>query len=208
MKKVILFALLFLPQFLIAQHVVILSVMQSPEFGFSISKQDTTILKGTSIILGTDLAVFGGSGEYSYHWSPAADLSDSTTLNPIASPTDTTIYLLTVTDKFGCSFSVNYTVNTRGPFVGIHMPTSRPEIEAVLFPNPNTGNFKVRLTGIPTKNIALSIFDNIGNLVKKQIVQDFTGDQTETFQVNLTSGVYTLFINTEKETVSRQFIIR
>ena len=42
--------------------------------------------------------VTGGTGPYTYHWSPAAGLNDSSTANPVASPTVTTTYFLTVTD--------------------------------------------------------------------------------------------------------------
>ena len=63
MKKLILILLIVFPQILYAQQVVILNVTQPPELGFSVSKQDTTIVRGSSITLGTDLVVFGGSGE-------------------------------------------------------------------------------------------------------------------------------------------------
>ncbi len=136
------FVLLFLPQLLIAQRVVILSVNQPPEFGFSVSKQDTTITKGNSVILGSGLVVSGGSGAYSYKWSPGTMLSDPLILHPVASPTDTTKYMLTVTDRNGCSFSVNYTVNVKTPNTKSDLVAARQNISAVLFPNPNEGDFK------------------------------------------------------------------
>ena len=207
MKKLILILLTVIPQFLFAQKVVTLSVNQPPEFGFSVSKQDTTIVKGRSVVLGTDLIVFGGSGEYEYSWSPAATLDNSTTINPLATPLDTTTYLLTVTDKFGCSFSVNYTVNARNPLVGNELLPSLQSLQAILFPNPNDGKFKVKLTGLPVEKIDLTIFDNTGKLVKRQTIHNFTGDHTETFRLNLVSGVYTLHIDSGIETLSRQFII-
>lgn len=206
MKKVLLLFFL-IPQLLFAQRIVILSVSQPPEFGFSVLKQDTTIVKDRSVILGTDLVVFGGSGEYKYIWSPANTLDDSTKINPLASPLDTTTYQLTVTDKFGCSFSVYYTVNTRNPIVSNDLLSSLQTLHAVLFPNPNDGKFKVKLTGVPADKIELTIIDNTGKVVKRQTIRNFTGDHTETLQLSLVSGIYTLHIDAGTEIFSRQFII-
>lgn len=43
----------------------------------------------------------GGNGTYSYMWSPAIGLSDPTISNPVATPTATTSYTVTVTDNCG-----------------------------------------------------------------------------------------------------------
>lgn len=207
MKKLILIMLTVIPQFLFAQKVLTLSVNQPPEFGFSVSKQDTTIVKGRSVVLGTDLIVFGGSGEYQYNWTPAATLSNSTVMHPVASPLDTTTYILTVTDEFGCSFSVNYTVNARNPLVSNELVSSLQTLQAILFPNPNDGKFKVKLTGIPSEKIELTIHDITGKIVKRQLIRNFNGEHTETLQLQLVSGVYSLHIDSDIETLSRQFII-
>jgi hypothetical protein len=54
-------------------------------------------------------SVTGGTAPYSYLWAPAATLSNSAILNPIASPTATTSYTLTV-NSVGCSGSDVMTV--------------------------------------------------------------------------------------------------
>jgi hypothetical protein len=206
MKKVLLLFVL-LPQLLLAQKIVKLSVVQPPEFGFSVAKTDTTIVKGRSVVLGTDLIVFGGSGEYLYSWSPQTTLNNATVLNPVATPTDTTTYILTVADENGCSFSIDYKVNVRNPMVGIEDADLPAGLEAVLFPNPNNGKFKVKLTGNPSEKIVLTIIDASGKIVKNQTIKNFTGEHTETVQVSLVSGIYTLKIESDSETLSRQFII-
>jgi hypothetical protein len=207
MKK-FMFAFIYLfPNLIFAQKIVVLTINQPPEFVFSVSKTDTTIIKGRSVVLETDLIVFGGSGEYKYNWSPAATLNDSTIIHPLATPSDTTIYKLTITDKYGCSFSVNYTVNTRNPLVGIESIPYQQNLQAILFPNPNNGKFKVSLTGVSSEKIELLIFDSTGKVVKKQTVRNFTGDHTEMIQLKLLSGIYTLHIDSGIETLSRQFII-
>ena len=207
MKTLILFLIFIIPLLSSAQKVVILSVNQPSEFGFSVSKQDTTIIEGNSVVLGTDIIVFGGSGEYQYRWSPAKTLDDSIIVNPVANPLDTTTYLLTVTDNFGCSFSLNYTVNVKTATSINQQFITSEKLNAVLYPNPNDGVFKVKLTGLPVEKIELTIFDNTGKLVKRQTILNFTGDHTEMLQLKLVSGIYTLRIESGTETLSRQFII-
>jgi gliding motility-associated-like protein len=64
---------------------------------------DLTICQGTT----TQLIASGGT---SYTWSPATGLSNPTIANPIASPTDTTKYTVTVTNNT-CSSTASVTVN-------------------------------------------------------------------------------------------------
>jgi hypothetical protein len=206
--KAIIFLILLMWAFISnAQKEIKLMVKQPPEFSFLVSNQDTTIVKGRSILLGTDLVIFGGSSEYYCSWSPAATLDDSTFFHPLASPMDTTVYILKVTDKFGCSFSVNYKVNVRESMVNSEIIAESQKLMAVLFPNPNDGKFKVKLTGFPTKKIDLTICDTSGKIIKRKNVHNFNGDHTEILQLELISGVYTLFINSDNVCLSRQFII-
>lgn len=65
-----------------------------PQFTVSAGK-DTTICKGQSITL-------HATGALKYSWSPGANLSDSTSANPITTPTDTTTYVVTGTSASGC----------------------------------------------------------------------------------------------------------
>jgi len=52
-----------------------------------------------------------GSGGLTYSWSPAAGLSASNISNPIASPSVTTTFSLTVADAIGCTGADNVVVN-------------------------------------------------------------------------------------------------
>lgn len=51
-----------------------------------------------------------GSGGGTYGWAPSTGLNDPNSATPLASPTSTTIYLLTVTDGNGCSDTDDMTV--------------------------------------------------------------------------------------------------
>lgn len=63
-----------------------------------------TICYGDSI--GLNASMTGGLGStssWSYLWTPGKTLSDSTVYDPIARPTATTYYTVTITDSIGCS---------------------------------------------------------------------------------------------------------
>ncbi|MGZ4041019.1 MAG: T9SS type B sorting domain-containing protein, partial [Bacteroidia bacterium] len=79
-----------------------------------------TISIGNSITL-------NGSGGTNYSWSPAATLDIPTIANPVASPTTTTMYYLTVSSNNGCTSkdSVRITVEPKYDF----------EISTVITPN-------------------------------------------------------------------------
>jgi gliding motility-associated-like protein len=63
----------------------------------------------------------GATPVYIYDWIGSTTLSDTTIANPIASPTNTTTYYLTVTDSIGgCSDSESITVNVNTPFTSIY----------------------------------------------------------------------------------------
>jgi hypothetical protein len=59
-----------------------------------------TICNGSSTTLNGTAS--GGVAPYSFSWTPAGSLSDPNIANPIATPTITTTYTLTVTDFNGC----------------------------------------------------------------------------------------------------------
>jgi gliding motility-associated-like protein len=60
---------------------------------------DVTIPTGGTI----GLNALGVVTEWTYTWTPGDALSDSTITNPFASPLETTMYYVTVTDENGCT---------------------------------------------------------------------------------------------------------
>jgi hypothetical protein len=68
-----------------------------------------------SIEIGGSPTASGGTGPYTYLWSPSKDLDDATASNPIASPTSTTIYTVTVTDSLNATATDSVTVSFTTP---------------------------------------------------------------------------------------------
>lgn len=69
---------------------------------------DTYICEGSSYQL-------NGAGGITFHWSPANLVSDSTLPNPTISPADTTTFVLTSFNVFGCSNRDSVTISVQHP---------------------------------------------------------------------------------------------
>ena len=78
---------------------------------------DQSVCNGTSVTIGGANPASGGTGPYTYNWSPAASLSSSTVGNPNATPTANTNYILTVTDAAGCTATDTVFLDTAGTSV-------------------------------------------------------------------------------------------
>ncbi|HTF03674.1 MAG TPA: T9SS type A sorting domain-containing protein [Bacteroidia bacterium] len=76
------------------------SIATSPTVTTTASPGTLTPPSATTSLLSS--TVSGGSG-FTYSWSPAATLSNATVSNPVATPTTTTVYTLTVTNSAGCT---------------------------------------------------------------------------------------------------------
>lgn len=63
---------------------------------------DKSVCIGNSVTIGGSPAVTGGTPPHTYAWSPITGLSSSSIANPIATPTQTTKYTLTITDANNC----------------------------------------------------------------------------------------------------------
>jgi hypothetical protein len=69
-----------------------------------------TICAGTPVEIGGSPTANGGTGPYTYSWSPATGLDDATLANPTATVTSTTTYTVTVTDHNGCTANASVVV--------------------------------------------------------------------------------------------------
>jgi hypothetical protein len=83
----------------------------------------------------------GGTPGYTYSWSPAAGLNNSGISNPVACPTVTTTYTVTVTDSKGCTRTQSITINVL-PLSGIVCSGSGNSVKFSVchVPPGNTGN--------------------------------------------------------------------
>ena len=90
--------------------------------GFNTDNVVVTIYPSVSISLGADKEicngssytipgnVTGGTSPFGYNWNPILNLSATNIPNPIAAPTTSTTYIVTVTDAHGCSNTDNIAI--------------------------------------------------------------------------------------------------
>ncbi len=111
------------------QHQVKLVVTSTNGCRDSISKtimvypsvQASSLALGDTICVGAcvELKAQGGTA---FLWSPSATLNHDTCFNPIACPTETTTYAVTVTNDFGCASTDEVTVTViPGPTIDVDM---------------------------------------------------------------------------------------
>ena len=124
-------------------------------------KPSITLSKSDDIncILGVaNLYVMGGS---KFLWSPASSLSNATVYNPIAFPSQTTVYTIQATASNGCITidSIRLIVNKADPGNGFKLPSA-------FTPNNDGKNdcFGIKLWGAVT-NLDFKIFNRWGELV-------------------------------------------
>jgi gliding motility-associated-like protein len=84
-----------------------LIVSDKPQINLSAAK--TTICLGESVQLSVQNGV-------AYSWNPSSFLNNTTIANPIATPLQTTKYIVTVTNQFACVNSDSIVINVSQPF--------------------------------------------------------------------------------------------
>ena len=147
----------------------------------------------------------GGGMEYS--WSPTVGLSDPTVPNPIASPTVTTEYVVTIKDQYGCTATASVTVSVICDTLDIPNGFS---------PNEDGTNDTFVIDGIDgyPGNI-LYIYNRWGNLVykKKEYANDWNGRSNVNgvmFGEELPNGTYyyILDLNIDEKPLNSYVVIR
>ena len=134
---------------------------------------DTTIVIQESIVLTT-------TGGVIYYWTPDSYLSCNNCPDPEASPTETTTYMVQVTDSNGCSSNKLVTVEVRIP--DLFIPTG-------FSPNNDGVNDEVLVRSLSIATMNLQIYDRWGGLVFETDNQERGWDGTAKGR-KLDAGVY------------------
>lgn len=127
------------------------------------------------------------TGATNYSWSPATGLSCTNCPNPIASPTETTVYTVTGTDDFGCSGEATVTILIQTVCGDIFIPT-------IFSPNKDGNNDLQCVMGNCIATMKYSIYDRWGEKVFETEMQSECWDGTFRGKA-LNSGVYAFKFN-------------
>ncbi|MDW8272862.1 MAG: Ig-like domain-containing protein [Chitinophagales bacterium] len=133
--------------------------------------RDTTVCFGTTLILGGNPTATGGRPPFRYQWSPT-NVVPVNGANPIAYPTGTTTYVVTVTDANNCTATDNIVVNVAQPLIVSAGPnrtiTSCPGDSVTIGGSPTasggTGAYRYSWspsTGLSSTNVANPIVSGI-----------------------------------------------
>lgn len=89
---------------------VIITLFPQPRA--NVGEKNKVICSGSNTTIGSGVAT-NGTAPYTYSWSPGTGLNNPALPTPTASPTQTTLYILTVTDANNCTVrdTVTVTVN-------------------------------------------------------------------------------------------------
>ncbi|MBS1921156.1 MAG: gliding motility-associated C-terminal domain-containing protein [Bacteroidetes bacterium] len=131
---------------------------------FSITVHNKPVIKtskSNDIYCSAGISNLSASGGVQYQWSPVASLNNPSIASPVAAPTATTVYHVTVENEFGCiaEDSIEVIVNTIGSNQAYQLPNA-------FTPNNDGKNdcFGIRNWGAVT-NLNFLIFDRWGNNV-------------------------------------------
>tara|TARA_B100000809_G_scaffold212494_1_gene216495 strand:- start:255 stop:1973 length:1719 start_codon:yes stop_codon:yes gene_type:complete len=138
-----------------------------------------------------------------YSWIPSVGLSDSTIQNPIASPTNSTIYNLLVTDTLSGCIDSNFVV------VDVELCTYIDELgealEINIFPNPNSGNFTVTKPLGLKETVNLKLLSSDGKLILQKTILE----NQNSININISDyskGIYFLHLNVGEQNFTRKIV--
>ena len=138
--------------------------------------------------------VTGGTEIYTFNWVPAESLDNPYIANPVASPTQPTEYIVTVTDSEGNSAEASVFVDIR------NVNTSEYGLGLVkVYPNPSDGHFRVEgLQGSTTYHI----MNSLGQVVLEGQCEGILDLDTE-----LPKGVYFLKLDNASNTTTLKIAV-
>lgn len=198
MKGILLLFSLVLLSFVVCAQQTLTFTVQLRDPLFSDAGKDTIIQKGAQIRIGGEVPARGGSGNYSYLWSPTTGISDPTIANPIASPDSSVTYTLTVSDQY-CISESTITLEV-DEITGIE---PYPDLGMKLYPNPNKGSFWITTEhGLGEREVLIRVFDSHGQEIFNKSA-DGKEKLNESIDLGIhAKGIYMVWVSTK----SRSFI--
>ena len=156
--------------------------------------KDTIICLGDSVRLGSS----GSSTGYQYRWVPGTGLSDSCINNPMASPLQTTTYILYQTYFGSDTTSDTVTVIMKDCNNGVNESIYPENLQIRIYPNP--ANYILHINGCKNKTYA-EVLDLSGKiLISQQIITDQLDIST------LVKGMYFIKLSAEEGSMVRKFV--
>ena len=170
-----------------------------------ISSTSSTVCTNQTLPITAEFT-YGGSGVYTYSWSPASEITGATNTASIsAHPTTTATVVYSVTVSDGVAAPVVLTMSINGIVCDVLVKENSKEIYLKMFPNPNNGN---EIAFVSDKNIKeITIINTIGQAVLTHIEK--SNESTVILNnLNLSKGIYYVIIKNEAGSKSEKLIIQ
>ncbi len=148
----------------------------------------------------TFLSAFYVGGAESYQWTPTEGLTNPTTSNTNANPSETTTYTVEILDIDGCISRGEVTI-----FVDDCIATSIEDSEGLeisVFPNPSNG--LMGLSGLPSGENAYSLYNLLGQELTTGSVLP---TESHLDFADFGAGIYFLHLRAEDQEVVKKIII-
>ena len=169
-------------------------VYELPEISAGFGGEIDTLGENTSLQASCE----GCWNDLVYRWWPSAGLSDTTILNPIATPEVTTTYYFGLIDTSETVPCIVDLVDSVTVFVTIPQDTVTPpptSFSWLVYPSPTSGNLTLQFSAL-NNDSQLLIIDSRGRLVRKISIPK----NTESFPLDisaLAAGAYFLQVENE-----------
>ncbi|MBN8702320.1 MAG: T9SS type A sorting domain-containing protein [Bacteroidetes bacterium] len=154
-----------------------LIIKVNPAISISLSNPDTICLGASTTITVT---ATGGTGAFNYTWSLGSLLANTFTV----SPTNTTAYIATASDLWGCTKQDSVLITVE---ICTGIANQINETVFVVYPNPSSGEFNVVLNNLNTTNSKLIVENVLGEVV---YVSTLSSLNTSIDLKHLTNGTY------------------
>jgi predicted GH43/DUF377 family glycosyl hydrolase len=158
---------------------------------------NTNVSDDITIDIGANTQLLASGGDY-YQWDPPENLSNTEIANPIASPTETTIYTVLIVSE-DCITKEQITVTVDDPGI-----IEDPELQTLeVFPNPtNTESLKVNKM---LRNAEITITNSLGQIVFN--INEFSGEKIMTNN-KLKPGTYIISIDENSVIYQKKLIVK
>jgi gliding motility-associated-like protein len=146
-----------------------------------------------------DTVALNVTGGITYTWNPSSSLTCDDCPNPVAQPSQNTIYIVTGTDTDGCSGSDTVVVNVTP------LPQPNFEFPNVITPNSDGTNDVFEIQNLPA-NTEVLILNRWGNVVFSSDNYQNNWDGKDNSGKELVDGVYTYKFKTQEGKVGHGFV--
>jgi hypothetical protein len=160
---------------------------------------DQTASPGDTVTLGATTVAAGGSGTYTYEWTPTAGVDDSSLANPsyVVGTSDVT-FTVEVTDSKNCVAADN--ANVRVSTISVNETE-----KARFFVYPNPVSTELHIQGLENASKLNAILADVnGKILLDQRLND---GESKLDVSSLSPGVYTLTVSSEADEYQTKIVI-